>query len=503
MSEDKDTIYSHILKYAGLFGSIQALNIGVGLLRNKLVALILGPLGMGLASLFNSTIQLLCNTVNLGIPMSGVREVAVAYEKGSKDELARAVANVRTICGIMAVVGMLLCVLLARLLDRWTFSWGDHTLHFVLLSPTVGMTIMTGGEMAILKGMQRLKALARISVYQVFAVLFLSVPMYYVWGQAAIVPVISLVAFSQLMLTLWVSWKWRKERIDSEEAADDGNESKMTLVQSVRLHLKSVDMRLVRVGSAFVLSGVMASGADFLIRAYINKVSSLDDVGLFNAGFVLLNLYAGMVFASMETDYYPRLSSMSVNDNLAEMRGIVNRQVEATMLMIAPMLVALMVMMPIVMPVLYSNEFIPVVGMVQIGLLCMYFRAAYLPVEYISLARASSHIYLIQECVSAVLLAVFVVFGYLQWGLWGAGVGLAAAYLVELLFVLVYSYVHFDYFMSREALVHLLVQLLIGMATYGVVSLADSALYWAGGIGCTLLSLCYSVAVMRKAKHAG
>ena len=34
--------YSHILKYIGLFGGVQALSIGVALVRNKLVALILG-----------------------------------------------------------------------------------------------------------------------------------------------------------------------------------------------------------------------------------------------------------------------------------------------------------------------------------------------------------------------------------------------------------------------------------------------------------------------------
>ena len=50
----RKTNYSHILKYTGLFGGVQGLNIMIGLVRNKLVALILGPEGMGLISLFNS-----------------------------------------------------------------------------------------------------------------------------------------------------------------------------------------------------------------------------------------------------------------------------------------------------------------------------------------------------------------------------------------------------------------------------------------------------------------
>ena len=53
---EKQNSYSHILKYTGLFGGVQVLGILVGLVRNKLVALILGPMGMGLLALFSSTI---------------------------------------------------------------------------------------------------------------------------------------------------------------------------------------------------------------------------------------------------------------------------------------------------------------------------------------------------------------------------------------------------------------------------------------------------------------
>lgn len=40
--KERTESYSHILKYTGLFGGVQALSIGVALVRNKLVSLILG-----------------------------------------------------------------------------------------------------------------------------------------------------------------------------------------------------------------------------------------------------------------------------------------------------------------------------------------------------------------------------------------------------------------------------------------------------------------------------
>ena len=49
------------------------LNMLVGVVRNKMVAIILGPGGMGLLSLFNSTIKLVSESTNIGISLSGVK----------------------------------------------------------------------------------------------------------------------------------------------------------------------------------------------------------------------------------------------------------------------------------------------------------------------------------------------------------------------------------------------------------------------------------------------
>lgn len=101
MGDKKENSYSHILKYTGLFGSVQGLGILVGVLRNKFTALFLGPSGMGLLSLFSSTISVLNSACNFGIPTSGVKfisekEHAEGESQSQKSEIAGAVLLVRT-----------------------------------------------------------------------------------------------------------------------------------------------------------------------------------------------------------------------------------------------------------------------------------------------------------------------------------------------------------------------------------------------------------------------
>ena len=135
----KEDGYSHILKYTSIFGGVQGVNILVSIIRNKLVALLLGPEGMGLVSLFNSTIKLVSDSTNFGLSMSSVRNISSAFECGNEDRLISEIQLVRTWSLFTAIFGMLVCILVSPLLNSWTFNWGDHTLHFILLSPIIAL----------------------------------------------------------------------------------------------------------------------------------------------------------------------------------------------------------------------------------------------------------------------------------------------------------------------------------------------------------------------------
>ena len=94
-NENRNKTYTHILKYTGLFGGVQGLGILVGIVRNKLVALLLGAEGMGLMSLFNSTTKLISDSTNFGLSMSAVRELSAAFEQHDETNMRRCIDSVR------------------------------------------------------------------------------------------------------------------------------------------------------------------------------------------------------------------------------------------------------------------------------------------------------------------------------------------------------------------------------------------------------------------------
>ena len=475
--QEQDASYSHILKYTGVFGGVQGLNIIVSLVRTKLIALLLGPSGMGLASLFNTTVGFVSQATNFGIPMSAVKHLSVLYKEQDEAQLAHYIKIIRAWSLATALLGMLVCVVIGPFLSSYTFAWGDHTWHFILLSPAVGLMAITGGETAILKSVRRLQALAVVQVYAILATLVVAIPAYYFFGQAAIVPVIVLLALISMLLTVRFSYKLYPLQLSGARG------------------MMGEGMNMIRLGVAFVIAGVMGSGAEMLIRSYLNVHGDLDAVGLYNAGFMLTITYAGVVFSSMEPDYFPRLSSQC--REVSSQNQTVNRQIEVSLLLVSPMLAALIIGLPILIPLLFSSEFLPVVAMAQVAVFSMYIKAVSLPISYLTLAKGDSLAYMILEAIYDIVLVVLIMVGYRYWGLFGTGMALSLSYLLDILLVGVYAYVRYHYRMSGRVGRYVALQLLLGVAVYMVTLLNQSLMYWTMGIVLCLVSLLFSVIILR------
>lgn len=450
--------YTHILKYTGMFGGVQGLNIAITLVRNKFVALLLGPAGMGLVALYSTIVNFFSQATSLGISFSAVRHVSELFDSGDIKQTHHFVKVVRGWTLLTALAGMFLLGVLGPLLGSSVFGWEASALDFILLSPVIAMTAITGGETAILKGARMLKPLATIQVLTMITALIVTVPVYYFFGITGIIPVFLILAFVTMMYTLRSSCKYFPYRLRGVKG------------------ILGEGTGMVKLGIAFVLAGVFGSGSELVIRSFLNVEGGLDVVGLYNAGYMLTITYAGMVFSAMDTDYFPRLSA-AANDTRA-IQIIANRQIEMSLLLVSPMLAALIVLLPIILPLLYSICFAEIIPMGQIAVFSMYFKAVTLSLEYINLAKGNSKDYLMLEIVYDVLVAVFIVYGYRTLGLWGTGLALTLCHLLNLIVVLIYSRVKYNVSLSKDVLTSAAIHLPLGIIAYATTFIQNFWMHW-------------------------
>lgn len=414
--EQEEATYDHIIKYTGLFGGVQGLTMLVGVIRNKLAATLLGPSGLALINIYNNVLKLLNNSTNFGISFSAVRNVSELFDEGDSEKISRFVDTVRTWSLMTAVFGMLICCAISPLLSLWTFKNYDYTGIFCAISPIVAMMSITGGEMAILKGLRQLKRVALISVFGAASTLALSTPLYIIWGINGIIPALLLSNLAVTGVHLHYSTKtypwhatWR---------------SKSNLMNGIPM---------IKLGIAFIAAGVFGQGAELIIRISLLDFGGLEDVGLYNSGYVMAVTYASVVFVAIEADYFPRLSA-SCSDR-KRMNTTINRQIEACVLLISPFLTIFVMAMPLIVQILYTDKFTPAIPMATCATLYMFFKSLTLPVAYLPLANGDSKMYLITELIYDVFVAIAIPVGYKIGGLTGTGLALSAGGLVDLLVI--------------------------------------------------------------------
>ena len=480
MRESEDN-YSHILKYTGIFGGVQGLIILIGLVRNKAMALLLGVGGMGFNSLLTSMQEFASRSTNLGISFGAVPRLSELYEQDDAQRLDYYISVIRLWSMIAAMLGLLFCVVVSPLMNELSFSWGDHTLHYAMLGLSVAMMALTAGELAILKSTRRLGSLARSQIYAVVANVVITVPIYYFYYHSGVVPALVLMSAVNLLVTASYSYRYYPPKLNfSRKMLHDGT-------------------KMIRLGMATVLAAAIGSGVEMAVRSYLNVAGGMDEVGLYNAAYMITITYAGMVFTSMEADYFPRLSAVS--KDIQATNNMVNRQMEVSLLMLSPMLAGLLMMLPVLVPLFFSSEFLPVVGIAQIAVLAMYFKVLTMPVAYITLARGYSLSFLFLETSYYVALIIAIVVGFSLWGIYGTSIAIVVAHIFEYLLINGYAYLKYGYRCTRVIGRYASIQMAIGALSFSVSVMLSGWAYWITEAALALASTAYSVHILRQKTH--
>src|ERR1035437_6610360 len=283
MAENQSS-YRQIMKATSLFGGVQVFNIIISIIRSKFIAVLLGPIGMGIAGLLTSTSGLIGGLTNLGLGTSAVRDVSAANGTGNEIRIATVVTVLRRWVWATGTLGMLVMLALSPWLSQLTFGNRDYTLAFIWISVTLLFTQLTSGQLAILQGMRKLQYLAKASLSGSALGLIITIPLYYRFGIGGIVPSIIFTSVISFSLSYYYAKKVKIETV------------KISLIRTL-----TEGKSMLILGFMISLSGLTALGASYIVRIFISKTGSVEQVGLYTAGFAIINTYVGLVFTDRKS----------------------------------------------------------------------------------------------------------------------------------------------------------------------------------------------------------
>jgi PST family polysaccharide transporter len=411
VAADKHT-YGRILKSSALIGGSSALNIGIGILRTKAMAVLLGPAGFGLMGLYGSIIDLAVSIGGMSISGSGVRQIAEAVSSGDDQRIARTATVLRRTAILFGILAAGLLALFSQKVSELTFGTDQHAGAVALLSLAVCFQLVARGQYALVQGMRRIADLAKMGVLGALYGTMISIPMVYFLREEGVAPSLVCVA-AMSIVTSW--WYARKVRI---------RPTAMT-VSEVRREATS----LLKLGGAFMASGFLTMGAAYAIRLIVVRNVGLEAAGFYSSAWTLGGLYVGYILQAMGTDFYPRLVGVA-NDN-AECNRLVNEQAQVSLLLAGPGVIGTLTFAPLVIAIFYSAEFVEAVEILRWICLGMALRVITWPMGYIIVAKNRQLIFI---AVDLVWTAAYVGLGWVcvrRFGLNGAGIAFLGSCLVH------------------------------------------------------------------------
>jgi len=405
-----ESTYGQILHSSVVIGGSSALNVVIGIVRTKAMALMLGPAGFGLMGIFSTIVALAQNLAELGINGSGVRQIAESVGSGDLQRISRTVIVLRRTAVVLGVLGAALLVMGAEKIALLTFGNAEHAGAIALLSMAVLFFLLDEAQGALLQGMRRVGDVAKVRVFGSLLGTIISVPLVYFLRLEGVALSLVAIAAASVLTSWWYSRRVRIERpilTIAEVGAEVGG--------------------LLRLGLAFMASSLLMMGAAYVVRIILIRQVGLAEAGLYQAAWTLGGLYVGFVLQAMGVDFFPRLVGAAGSN--AECNRLVNEQSQISLLLASAGVIATLTFAPLVATIFYSSAFRPAAETLRWICLGMSLRVITWPMGILIQARNERLLFFLTELGLAAVNVGLTWVCVKQFGLRGAGIAFAACYL--------------------------------------------------------------------------
>lgn len=406
---EQNTLSRTIIKTMGMFGSIQVFNILCSIIRTKLIALWIGPVGMGLFAIFNSAIEMIGNITNLGLRTSSIRNISQETNNGGK--LNRICTVVRRWTLVLGILGAIVIASASPLLSQMSFGDKNHIWGYIALSIAVLANTLTNGEHSILQGTSLLRKLAKASLYGAFTGLLLSIPLFYFLGEDSIIP--SIICYS--LSILFFSYLLRNKNVG---------------IQGETLSIKdtiNLGKDFLKLGIFITLTDIATQITNYAFISYLNNASSTEMVGYYQTGYTLIAKYTALIFSSLGVEYFPRLSKVS-HSNI-RLNTFVSQEINIVLMILTPVIIAFILCRRLIISILYSPDFFIIETFISVGIIGMIFRAISWCMAFVILAKGTGKIFFITEITSTIIFLFLYIPAFNIFGLNGFGVAFLLWYL--------------------------------------------------------------------------
>lgn len=476
---DQAASYRRILKSSSIIGGASVANILISLGRTKVLAVLLGPAGIGLVSLYRALLTTGTTMATFGLDIVGTRQIAEA--DAERNDRALAVARRAIFFSTVALAclgGLVMWIFRAFIARRVLGSVADaHVVGWLALG--VALSVGAASMAALIQGMRHIGDIARVTIYGAIANTVFGILLVWRWGAPAIVFYVLVNPIANFLFGWWYVARLPKPSAHVIPLGEMTAQWKMLFV----------------VGLPFMGGALATALIQLWIRVDVARVLGAHALGQFQASWTITTQYITLVLGAMAADYYPRLTGV-IKDSAAATR-LVNEQTEIALLLSAPIFLAMMGLAPWVLRILYTAQFAPAVVVLRWQVLSDVLKVASWPLGFILLAAGDGKAFFWTETAALLVMAGTISALLRPFGLEIAGAAFLICYVFYLPVVYWLARVRIGFTWSGHV-ARLLTVTFIATAAVGLLA-AESR--WGGVLAGCLASAIFGIYAIGRLSH--
>lgn len=400
-----------LVKSMLVIGSAQAIKILISITRMKVLAVLLGPSGVGLLSIYNSLQGVVTRGAGLGMSASGVREIASSRgEEAILGRVRRVLFAAHLVQGALAM----LAVWLSRVqIATWLFGDADRATEVGLIGVAILLALLGAAQTAVLQGMRRVNELGWVTVVSALVGSVAGLIAIWIQGENGLIWYVLAQPLASVLIALYYT-----RRLPAPTAA------RLSLAEKWEIWKP-----MAKLGAAFMLGGLTTMTTLLLVRGRISQELGLDAAGHFAAAWGITVTYVGFLLGAMGADYYPRLTEV-IRDQVAAVR-LMNDQLQLGLAIGGPVLLLLIGLAPWVITLLYSAEFGPAVALLQWQTVGNVFKLASWALGFSIAASARGKTFLLVQVNFNILFLLMLWPALGRFGIMAAGPAFSIAYILH------------------------------------------------------------------------
>jgi O-antigen/teichoic acid export membrane protein len=427
-NQNQNSNYDKLFKSSIIFGSIHLFSVFLFVFKLKFFTYYLDLIEFSEFSLFSSLVILLTAFTGFGLERSATREIATAYQNCNEIQISNIIKTAKRVAIIIGLLSILLIILFSKYLSFLTFGNYKYSSSIIILSFSIFFTHINSIQIAILKGLQKFKNLAKSTFLGNFISVLSSIILIYFFREKGIIPSFFISSLSLLIVNYYYTYNLN-----------------LVITTFDYKSFNHIFRKIFFFGSVLTISGTFTILESYIVKIYIREYGSFTHIGQYSAGFTIINSISTLIFASFITEYYPKLILLS--RNLKSLHTLVKEQSNLILILITPFLIFLILYIKFLLPFIFTQDYISIANLIVWCLFGLFFKIISLPIGLIFISKGDTKIILINELTNNFILLCLNIYFYNYFGLDGLGISYFISTIINFFTTFLIAKYRYDFYL--------------------------------------------------------